>query len=97
MRLSRLVCWLAPCLLLGGLLPGGLLPGGLLLGAPREAPAAPAGRDWFVRAGAPAGDGTRLRPYGDPWEALAVCEVMVERTVIWNTGAGTGAGGTPVP
>jgi len=59
MRLFRLVFWLVPC---------------LLLGAPREASAAPVGRDWFVRAGAPAGDGTRERPYGDPWEALAVCE-----------------------
>ncbi|MEO6597474.1 MAG: right-handed parallel beta-helix repeat-containing protein [Planctomycetota bacterium] len=32
------------------------------------------GRDWFVRAGASAGDGTRGRPFADPWEPLGKCE-----------------------
>lgn len=36
------------------------------------APAA-AARDWFVRAGS-SGDGTREKPFGDPWEALEKCE-----------------------
>lgn len=27
-------------------------------------------RDWFVRAGATGGDGSRAKPFGDPWEAL---------------------------
>ena len=31
-------------------------------------------RDWFVRAGASAGDGSRARPFADPWEALERCE-----------------------
>ncbi len=36
-------------------------------------PTAPAGRDWFVREGA-TGDGTKDKPFGDPWEALEKCE-----------------------
>ncbi len=30
-------------------------------------------RDWFVRAGS-TGDGSREKPFGDPWEALEKCE-----------------------
>ena len=33
-----------------------------------------AARDWFVRAGATGGDGSREKPFADPWEALAKCE-----------------------
>src|SRR5688572_6327075 len=32
-----------------------------------------AGRDWFVREGS-TGDGTKDKPFGDPWEALEKCE-----------------------
>ena len=32
------------------------------------------GRDWFVRAGAADGDGSRERPFADPWQALERCE-----------------------
>ena len=32
------------------------------------------GKDLFVRAGATAGDGSQAKPFGDPFEALAVCE-----------------------
>ncbi|MEQ8767295.1 MAG: right-handed parallel beta-helix repeat-containing protein, partial [Planctomycetota bacterium] len=31
------------------------------------------GSDWFVRAGSN-GDGTKQKPFGDPWEALERCE-----------------------
>lgn len=31
-------------------------------------------RDWFVRAGAEGGDGSRERPFADPWQALERCE-----------------------
>lgn len=31
-------------------------------------------RDWFVRAGASEGDGTRAKPFADPWQALDKCE-----------------------
>ncbi|HEX7898562.1 MAG TPA: right-handed parallel beta-helix repeat-containing protein [Planctomycetota bacterium] len=34
---------------------------------------ATAGRDWFVREGS-TGDGTKDKPFGDPWEALEKCE-----------------------
>lgn len=34
---------------------------------------APAGRDWFVTAGSD-GDGSKGKPFGDPWEALEKCE-----------------------
>ena len=33
-----------------------------------------AARDWFVRAGAGGGDGTREKPFADPWQALDKCE-----------------------
>ncbi|MCB9878779.1 MAG: right-handed parallel beta-helix repeat-containing protein [Planctomycetes bacterium] len=32
------------------------------------------GRDWFVRAGAVGGDGSREQPFADPWQALERCE-----------------------
>ena len=31
-------------------------------------------RDWFVRTGTGSGDGSRERPFDDPWRALEVCE-----------------------
>jgi hypothetical protein len=45
---------------------------------PYEASAAtaerPQGRDWFVRAGASGGDGTKEKPFKDPWQALEKVE-----------------------
>lgn len=38
-----------------------------------EAPR-PLGRDWFVRQGATGGDGSRERPFRDPFQALERCE-----------------------
>jgi hypothetical protein len=38
------------------------------------AAARPKGRDWFVKAGAMGGDGTREKPYRDPFQALERCE-----------------------
>src|ERR1041385_6166304 len=35
-----------------------------------DAPPRPEGRDWFVRAGASGGDGTREKPFRDPFQAL---------------------------
>ncbi|HEX4622672.1 MAG TPA: right-handed parallel beta-helix repeat-containing protein, partial [Myxococcaceae bacterium] len=35
-----------------------------------SASARPAGRDWFVRAGATGGDGSREKPFKDPYQAL---------------------------
>jgi len=32
------------------------------------------GRDWFVRAGATGGDGSKDKPYRDPYQALEKCE-----------------------
>lgn len=32
------------------------------------------GRDWFVRAGAKKGKGTKDKPFRDPYQALALCE-----------------------
>ncbi len=37
-------------------------------------PARPAGRDWFVRAGSSGGDGSREKPFRDPFQALEKCE-----------------------
>jgi parallel beta helix pectate lyase-like protein len=37
-------------------------------------PARPAGRDWFVRAGSTGGDGSREKPFRDPFQALEKCE-----------------------
>jgi hypothetical protein len=34
----------------------------------------PQGRDWFVRAGATGGDGSRDKPFKDPFQALERCE-----------------------
>jgi len=34
----------------------------------------PQGRDWFVRAGASGGDGSREKPFKDPWQALEKVE-----------------------
>ncbi len=31
-------------------------------------------RDWFVRAGAAGGDGSMVKPFADPWQALDKCE-----------------------
>ncbi len=41
-------------------------------GAPTAAaaPARPKGRDWFVRAGATGGDGSKEKPFRDPFQAL---------------------------
>lgn len=45
---------------------------------PYEAPTAMAartgGRDWFVRAGSNGGDGTKEKPFKDPWQALEKVE-----------------------
>src|SRR5690349_19939246 len=46
---------------------------------PYEAPTAatanrPQGRDWFVRAGSQGGDGSREKPFRDPYQALERCE-----------------------
>jgi len=45
----------------------GVLPAPLVVSAPS---ARPAGRDWFVRAGASGGDGSREKPFRDPFQAL---------------------------
>ena len=37
-------------------------------------PGRPAGRDWFVRAGSSGGDGSREKPFRDPFQALEKCE-----------------------
>lgn len=34
----------------------------------------PPGRDWFVVAGATGGNGTKEKPFRDPWQALEKCE-----------------------
>ena len=39
-----------------------------------EVPPRPAGRDWFVRAGSSGGDGTREKPFRDPFQALDKAE-----------------------
>ena len=39
-----------------------------------DLPARPAGRDWFVRAGSSGGDGTREKPFRDPFQALEKAE-----------------------
>ena len=44
-----------------------IAPGALWAPLP---PARPSGRDWFVRAGATGGDGTREKPFRDPFQAL---------------------------
>lgn len=36
--------------------------------------ARPQGRDWFVRAGASGGDGSKEKPFKDPWQALEKVE-----------------------
>lgn len=36
--------------------------------------ARPTGRDWFVRAGASGGDGSKDKPFKDPWQALEKVE-----------------------
>ncbi|MBI3854557.1 MAG: right-handed parallel beta-helix repeat-containing protein [Planctomycetes bacterium] len=43
---------------------------------PSTAPAAarPKGRDWFIVMGAAGGDGTKEKPFKDPWQALEKCE-----------------------
>ena len=37
-------------------------------------PPRPEGRDWFVRAGSPGGDGSREKPFRDPFQALEKVE-----------------------
>ena len=37
-------------------------------------PTRPVGRDWFVRAGSSGGDGSRDKPFRDPFQALEKCE-----------------------
>jgi hypothetical protein len=39
-----------------------------------EAAPRPKGRDWFVRAGATGGKGTKEKPFKDPFQALEQCE-----------------------
>lgn len=39
-----------------------------------EIPARPSGRDWFVRAGSSGGDGSREKPFRDPFQALERAE-----------------------
>jgi hypothetical protein len=39
-----------------------------------SAGARPTGRDWFVRAGATGGDGSKDKPFKDPWQALEKVE-----------------------
>ncbi|MFO0983732.1 MAG: right-handed parallel beta-helix repeat-containing protein [Planctomycetota bacterium] len=34
----------------------------------------PQGRDWFIVAGSAGGDGSRGKPFKDPWQALEKCE-----------------------
>jgi len=43
---------------------------------PSSAPAAsrPKGRDWFIVMGAAGGNGSKEKPYKDPWQALEKCE-----------------------
>jgi hypothetical protein len=43
---------------------------------PSTAPAAarPKGRDWFVVAGSAGGNGSKEKPFKDPWQALEKCE-----------------------
>ncbi|MBA3495818.1 MAG: right-handed parallel beta-helix repeat-containing protein, partial [Gemmatimonadales bacterium] len=48
-----------------------IVPGPVL---PKEPAARPAGRDWFVRAGASGGDGSREKPFRDPFQALDKAE-----------------------
>lgn len=43
-------------------------------GATAKAGNRPQGRDWFVRAGASGGDGSREKPFKDPWQALEKVE-----------------------
>lgn len=38
------------------------------------ATARPAGRDWFVRAGSMGGDGSKEKPFRDPFQALEKCQ-----------------------
>lgn len=60
----------------------GSIKGGLLVEsadegaaqAPAQAEERPAGRDWFVRAGAKGGNGTKEKPFRDPWQALEKVE-----------------------
>jgi hypothetical protein len=40
-----------------------------------EAKARPRGRDWFVRAGASGGNGSKDKPFKDPFQALERCEM----------------------
>jgi len=37
-------------------------------------PPRPEGRDWFVRAGSTGGDGSREKPFRDPFQALEKAE-----------------------
>jgi hypothetical protein len=67
----------------------------LLLAAVAAAfPAELAARDWFVRAGAENGDGSRERPFADPWLALDRCEAgdrihLAEGAYTGRFGSGT--------
>ena len=79
---ARLVAWLVPLLFL------------VTTTLPAQAP--PAGRDWFVRAGAAGGDGSREKPFADPWQALAACQAsdrihVAEGRYFGRMGAGTWA------
>jgi len=42
--------------------------------APQASAARTPGKDWFVRAGAQGGDGSKARPFKDPWQALEKME-----------------------
>lgn len=43
-------------------------------GAATASDGRPQGRDWFVKAGASGGDGSREKPFKDPWQALEKVE-----------------------
>ena len=52
------------------------------------------GRDWFVRPDASGGDGSREKPFADPWQALEKCEAGDAIHVAAGTYTGKMGGGT---
>ena len=60
---------------LGSVIKGGFLVESVeLYEPPLEAAPRPPGRDWFVRAGSSGGDGSKAKPFKDPWQALEKVE-----------------------
>lgn len=60
---------------IGGVTKGGFFIDSIELYEGGAAAAArPQGRDWFVRAGASGGDGSKAKPFKDPWQALEKVE-----------------------